>query len=180
MKKVPKKELSKLARQIKLLILDVDGVLTDGGIILDSKDNELKIFHVRDGHGIRMLLKAGVRVALVTGRHSEVVKRRAEELGLTDVYQNCRDKLIAYSDLATKYSLAGGEIAYVGDDVIDIPLLRQCGLAVAVADADEEVKAVVSLITKAGGGRGAVREVCDLLLKAKDLWKSMMDEYLKA
>ncbi|MEW6585134.1 MAG: HAD-IIIA family hydrolase [Nitrospirota bacterium] len=173
-------ELLAAARGIKLLILDVDGVLTDGGIILDNNGNEFKMFHVRDGHGMKMLARAGIKVALITGRHSLVVERRASELGITDVFQRCFDKRIAYGQLAEKYSLLDSEIAYVGDDIVDIPVLKRCGLAVAVADADEEVKAGAKMITRKGGGRGAVREVCDLLLKAKGIWGKIIDEYSEA
>jgi 3-deoxy-D-manno-octulosonate 8-phosphate phosphatase (KDO 8-P phosphatase) len=174
---ISRRELLSTARKVKLLILDVDGVLTDGSIVLDNDGNELKTFHVRDGHGIRLLLKAGIHVALITGRFSRIVERRAQELGIRDVYQKCFDKAAAYKQLAGKYSLADHEIAYVGDDVVDIPVLRRCGFAVAVADSETGVKPFVKMITTKGGGRGAVREVCNLLLKAKGLWKDIIDEY---
>lgn len=179
MKKRHEKELKKFAKNIELLILDVDGVLTDGSIILDDKGNELKSFHVRDGHGIKMLLRAGINVALITGRASKVVKRRAKELGLKDVFQKCYDKRIAYNALARKYSLSDDQIAYIGDDIVDIPILKRCGLSIAVADSDDEVKSVVKMITKNKGGRGAVREVCDFILKSKNLWKDLIHEYSK-
>ncbi len=174
---ISEKELLEIAKKIKLLILDVDGVLTDGSIILDGNDNELKSFHVRDGHGIKMAMRAGIRVAIITGRYSKVVDRRARELGIKEVFQKCHDKMAAYGQLAEKYSLNDSEIAYVGDDVVDIPVLKTCGFAVAVADADEEVNAFVQMITKQCGGRGAVREVCDFILKAKGLWKDIIDGY---
>ena len=139
-KRLPRKELFAIAGGIKLLVLDVDGVLTDGGIILDNKGNELKAFHVRDGHGIKMLLNNGIRVALITGRSSGVVERRAEELGITDVFQKCLDKRKAYRQLAKKYSLTDSEIACVGDDIVDLSLLRLCGLPVTVADAHEIIQ----------------------------------------
>ncbi|KPK43986.1 MAG: hypothetical protein AMK74_05900 [Nitrospira bacterium SM23_35] len=170
-KTIPKKEILTAAKKIKLLILDVDGVLTDGSIILDNFGNELKSFHVRDGHGIKMLMKAGIHVALITGRQSKVVEKRADELGIRDVFQKCYDKTTAYDQLARKYSLDYSEIAYIGDDVVDIPVLKRSGLSVVVADADDETKAFAQFITTKGGGRGAVREICDLLLKAKGLWK---------
>lgn len=174
---ISKKELLEIAKKIKLLILDVDGVLTDGSIILDGNDNELKSFHVRDGHGIKMAMRAGIRVAIITGRSSKVVERRARELGIKEVFQKCHDKMAAYGQLAEKFSLNDSEIAYVGDDVVDIPVLKTCGFAVAVADADEEINAFVQMITKQCGGRGAVREVCDFILKAKGLWKGIIDGY---
>jgi 3-deoxy-D-manno-octulosonate 8-phosphate phosphatase (KDO 8-P phosphatase) len=175
--KISKKELLEIAGKIKLLILDVDGVLTDGSIILDSNDNELKSFHVRDGHGIKMAMRSGIRIALITGRYSRVVERRARELGIKEVFQKCYDKRVVYGQLAEKYSLDHSEIAYIGDDIVDIPVLKICGFSVAVADADEEVKAFVQMITKQCGGRGAVREVCDFILKAKGLWKDVIDGY---
>lgn len=179
MNKLSEKKLLEIASKIKLLILDVDGVLTDGSIILDSKDNEFKSFHVRDGHGIKMLQRAGMKIAIISGRVSRVVERRARELGIKEVFQKCYDKTIAYRQLAEQYSLSDSEIAYIGDDIVDIPLLKKSGFSVAVADADDEVKVFVKMITKKRGGRGAVREVCDFLLKAKGLWKDIIDEYSK-
>ncbi|MEW6418210.1 MAG: 3-deoxy-manno-octulosonate-8-phosphatase KdsC [Nitrospirota bacterium] len=179
MKKISRKELLEIAKNIKFLILDVDGVLTDGSIILDNEGNEFKSFHVRDGHGIKMLMRAGIKIAMITGRHSKVVERRAQELGITDVFQKCHDKRVAYRQLAEKYSLGDSEIAYIGDDIVDIPILKRSGLSVTVADADNDVKAVAMMITERSGGRGAVREVCDLVLKAKGLWQDIIDGYSK-
>jgi 3-deoxy-D-manno-octulosonate 8-phosphate phosphatase (KDO 8-P phosphatase) len=177
--KIKRKELTRIAKNIRLLILDVDGVLTDGSIILDNKDNEFKVFHVRDGHGIKMLIRAGIHVAIITGRYSKVVERRAHELGITEVYQKSHDKRIAYRQLVEKYSIDEKEVAYIGDDIVDIPLLKRSGFPVVVADADDEVKAVAAMITKNRGGKGAVREICDFLLKAKGLWEDIIDEYSK-
>lgn len=179
MKKITKKNLVKIARNINLVIFDVDGVLTDGGIIIDNRGNELKSFHVRDGHGIKMLIRAGITVALITGRSSKVVERRARELGITEVFQRCFDKRKAYEQLAEKYSLDDHEVAYVGDDIVDIPLLQRVGFPVVVADADDEVKACALMVTERGGGRGAAREVCDFILQAKEYWKAIIDGYLK-
>lgn len=173
------KSLSAKAKKIKLVILDVDGVLTDGGIILDNRGNEHKRFHVRDGHGIKMLQREGCYVALVTGRSSKVVVQRAGELGITDVYQKCLNKLDAYNRLIKKYSLSDNEIAYIGDDIVDIPIMTKVGLPIAVSDADEEIKKYALMITNNGGGRGAVREVTDFILKAKGLWQVILDGYLK-
>jgi len=174
-KNIPKKKILTAAKKIKLLILDVDGVLTDGSIILDNHGNELKFFHVRDGHGIKMLMLSGVHVALITGRQSKVVEKRADELGIRDVFQKCYDKKIAYDELIRKYSLDDSEIAYVGDDIVDIPILKKVGFPVVVADAHEEVKAFAHMITTKEGGRGAVREICDLLLQAKGLREDLTD-----
>ncbi len=179
MKKITKKNLTNIARNINFVIFDVDGVLTDGGIIIDNKGNELKSFHVRDGHGIKMLIRTGINVALITGRSSKVVARRARELGITEVFQRCFDKRKAYEQLVEKYSLDDHEVAYVGDDIVDIPLLQRIGLPVVVADADDEVKAHALMVTQKGGGRGAAREVCDLILKAKGYWKAIIDGYHK-
>jgi len=177
--KIKRKELTRIAQGTRLLILDVDGVLTDGSIILDNKDNEFKVFHVRDGHGIKMLIRAGIHVAIITGRYSKVVERRAHELGIIEVYQKSHDKRIAYRQLVEKYSIDEKEVAYIGDDIVDIPLLKRSGFPVVVADADDEVKAVAAMITKNRGGKGAVREICDFLLKAKGLWEDIIDEYSK-
>ncbi|MCL4490932.1 MAG: 3-deoxy-manno-octulosonate-8-phosphatase KdsC [Nitrospirae bacterium] len=177
--KKTKKQIEQIAKGIKLLALDVDGVLTDGGITLDNDGNELKTFHVRDGHGIKMLQKAGLQVALITGRDSKVVDRRARELGIKEVYQKCHDKRIAYKHLIEKLGVSDEEVAYIGDDIVDIPLFRKVGLAVAVADATDETKDEAMLVTKSRGGRGAVREICDLILKANGKWKVLTDEYYK-
>ncbi len=177
MKRISEKKLLEVARNIKLIILDVDGVLTDGSIILDNEDNEFKSFYVRDGHGIKMLIRAGLTVAMITGRYSKVVERRARELGITEVYQRCFDKRGAYRQLIEKYSVDSREVAYIGDDIVDLSLLKGSGFPVAVADAADEAKNAAMMITKNRGGRGAVREVCDFLLKAKGLWEGMIDEY---
>jgi 3-deoxy-D-manno-octulosonate 8-phosphate phosphatase (KDO 8-P phosphatase) len=179
LKKINKKTLVKIARNINFVIFDVDGVLTDGGIIIDNKGNELKCFHVRDGHGIKMLIRNGINVALITGRSSKIVEKRASELGITEVFQKCFNKRKAYEQLAKKYSLDDHEVAYVGDDIVDIPLLQRVGLPVVVADADEEVKASALMVTDNGGGKGAAREVCDFILKAKEYWKAIIDGYHK-
>jgi len=174
------KDIKRIASGIKLLILDVDGVLTDGSIILDDHGNEYKAFHVRDGHGIKMLHQAGIKVAIITGRHSKVVERRAQELGITEVFQKCLNKKVAYSRLMRQYSLQDREVAYIGDDIIDAPIMAVVGLPVAVADAAEEAKRFALMTTKNRGGRGAVREVTDIILKAKGVWEDMFDEYFEA
>ena len=178
-RKIPSK-IMEIARNIELLVLDVDGVLTDGGIILDGGTNELKVFHVRDGHGLVMLKTAGVRVAIITGRHSKVVDRRARELGITEVYQKCFKKVVAYEKLLVKFGLTDKEVACIGDDVVDVPLFKRAGLPVAVADAVDEAKEASVFITNARGGRGAVREICELILKANGKWGQLLDEYDQA
>jgi 3-deoxy-D-manno-octulosonate 8-phosphate phosphatase (KDO 8-P phosphatase) len=177
MKTISKKRLLGIARHVKLIILDVDGVLTDGSIILDNEGNEFKSFHVRDGHGIKMLIRAGIMVAMITGRYSKVVERRAHELGITEVYQKCHDKRVAYRHLIEKYFLDPKEVAYIGDDIVDLPLLKVSGFSVSVSDAAGEAKNASIMVTKNKGGRGAVREVCDFILKAKGLWEGIVDGY---
>ena len=177
--KISKTKIMAAAQKIKLLILDVDGVMTDGSIILDNNDNEIKSFHVRDGHGIKMLGKAGVRVAIITGRYSAVVDRRALELGIDDVYQRCYVKTTAYEQLLVKYNLTDVETAYVGDDVVDIALLKRVGLPIVVADGADDAKKYSIMITSNPGGRGAVREVTDLLLKAAGKREELLIEYDK-
>lgn len=165
------------AKDVRMLILDVDGVLTDGSIILDNNGNELKAFHVRDGHGIKMLQKAGIEIAIITGRRSGVVDRRATELGIRHVYQGALNKAVAYEDLRVTTGIPAGSIACIGDDIVDIPLLRRVALPVAVADATDEAKEAAVFVTKACGGRGAVREVCELILKATGKWDEQLDAY---
>lgn len=177
--KKTKKQIEAIAKNIKLLVLDVDGVLTDGSIILDNGGNELKSFHVRDGHGIKMLGKVGIQTALITGRHSKVVERRAHELGITEVHQNCYVKIFAYEQVLEKLGFSDKQAAYIGDDIVDLALLRRVALPVAVADAADETKAEAMIVTKNCGGRGAVREICDLILKSSGKWQGMVDEYNK-
>ncbi len=153
------------SRKIKLLLLDVDGVLTDGRIFLDNQGNELKAFHVRDGHGIKLAQRAGIVIGIITGRKSEVVNIRARELGIHEVHQGAIEKIVVYESLITKYSVQDDEVAYMGDDIVDLGIFKRAGFAVAVADADPAVKPHVDLITKAEGGRGAVRELINLILK---------------
>ena len=171
-------ELRARAKAVKLLVLDVDGVMTDGRIILDNDGNEYKAFHVRDGHGIKMIQRAGIRVALITGRRSKVVDNRASELGIDDVFQKCYDKTAALADLLDKYSLSPDEVAYIGDDIVDVPVLSKVGFPIAVADADKEVMRYAVMVSQKKGGRGAVREVTDFILKAKGLWEELFNEYL--
>jgi 3-deoxy-D-manno-octulosonate 8-phosphate phosphatase (KDO 8-P phosphatase) len=168
------------ARKTRLLIMDVDGVLTDGRIIQDGHGHELKVFDVKDGHGIVMAHRAKLRTALISGRESETNTRRAEELGIELVFQKIWNKLEVYEKILVDTELTHDEVAYIGDDLIDIPLLRRVGLAVAVADAVDEVKAAVHLITQRPGGQGAVREVIELILRAQDHWDSLIERYTKA
>lgn len=171
--KVISAALRKKARKVKLLLLDVDGVLTDGGIYIDNRGVETKRFDVRDGQGISLLRRAGIEVGFITGRFSNVVRFRARELGVRIVYQRVEKKLEAYQRVKKRSRLADECIAYVGDDIADIPILRQTGLAIAVRDAWAGVKRHAEYITRAEGGRGAVREVADLLLTAQESSKEL-------
>jgi len=168
------------ARKARLLMMDVDGVLTDGRIIQDGHGHELKVFDVKDGHGIVMAHRAKLRTALISGRESETIRRRAEELGIELVFQKIWNKLEVYEKILVDTELTHDEVAYIGDDLIDIPLLRRVGLAVAVADAVDEVKAAAHLITQRPGGQGAVREVIELILRAQGHWDSLIERYTKA
>jgi 3-deoxy-D-manno-octulosonate 8-phosphate phosphatase (KDO 8-P phosphatase) len=163
--------------KIRLLLLDVDGVMTDGRIIYDDRGGETKAFDVKDGHGMKMLQRAGIRIGIITGRQSAVVDRRAAELGIDLVYQGAKDKLLPFREILQKTGLSPEEVAYVGDDVVDLPVLRRVGFAVTVADALDEVKPRVHYVTRHPGGRGAVREVCDLILKETGRWDAITSRY---
>jgi 3-deoxy-D-manno-octulosonate 8-phosphate phosphatase (KDO 8-P phosphatase) len=171
-----KEEIVNKAQYIKLLILDVDGVLTDGSIILDNTGNEFKMFHVRDGHAIKMLKKVGIKVALISGRKSHVVERRAEELGIIEVHQGIFKKSAVYESLLQKYKCNDAETAFMGDDIVDIELLKRAGLSGVPADADEGVKKWAAFISTKKGGRGAVREFIELILKSSGLWDKVSGE----
>ena len=167
------------ASRIRLLVLDVDGVLTDGRLYFDNRGNEMKAFNTRDGLGIRALQKAGATLALITGRQSEIVARRAANLGIEHVYQGSNDKLEAYNELLAITGLDEQQVCYAGDDWIDIPVLDRVGLAVTVADADDVVKGRVHWITPRSGGCGAVRDICDLILVAQGADQAVLDGILK-
>lgn len=175
--KVQGAELEEKIKRIKLLLLDVDGVLTDGKIVYDGNGNEIKAFDVKDGHGIKLLLRSGVKVGIITSRESAVVAKRAEELGIAIVYQGAREKLFAFKEILSKVGLKEDDTAFIGDDLIDIPILRKVGFSAAVSDAVDEVKEVVDYVTTKRGGRGAVREVCELLLKVKGDWDKVTQRY---
>ena len=170
------KELVERAKKIRLLILDVDGVLTDGSIILDNEGNEFKRFHVRDGHGVKMLVKAGIPVAVITGRTSKVVERRAKELGITELYQGVYKKSAVYEELIKKYNCKDENVAFMGDDVVDAEILKRVGLPAVPADADEEAKRLAVFVSSKNGGRGAVREFIEIILKSSGLWEGVAGE----
>lgn len=162
---------------IRLLLLDVDGVMTDGRITFDDHGVETKSFDVKDGHGIKLLQRAGIQVGIITGRQSRVVEVRARELGIEILFQGVRDKLVPYRELLDSLSLQDQQIAYVGDDVVDLPILRRVGFAATVADAVADVKPLVHYVTVRPGGRGAVREICDLILKETGCWPGVTARY---
>jgi 3-deoxy-D-manno-octulosonate 8-phosphate phosphatase (KDO 8-P phosphatase) len=161
-KRFSKKSLS----QIKLLLLDVDGVMTDGGVFFSESGDELKKFNIQDGYGIVKLRRTGVEVGIITGRVSNLVKRRAGELGITHVYQNLEDKLSVYEELKANLKLSDREIAFIGDDEPDLPVLKRVGFSAAPADAVESVRKKVQYVCKRRGGDGAVREVINLLMES--------------
>ena len=163
--KTNKQSIPAKIKKLKLVLLDVDGVLTDGSILLDNQGNELKAFHVRDGHGIKMAQRAGILIGIITGRTSEAVNLRARELGIQEVHQGAREKITVYDAILAQYGLCDDDVAYMGDDVVDVDIFKRVGMAVTVADADPAVKPFVDMTTKAAGGRGAVREFIDLILK---------------
>lgn len=157
------------AEQIRLLVCDVDGVLSNGMIYMGNNGEELKTFCTRDGAGMRALLKAGITIAIITGRNSRIVSDRMNALGVRHVIQGADDKLPHFNALLSELHLRPEQAAYIGDDTIDLPVMRACGLGVAVADAHPWVKANAALVTRLKGGEGAVREVCDLIMQAQGL-----------
>ena len=163
--------------KIKLLILDVDGVMTDGRIIFDSNGVESKFFNVKDGHGIKMLQRSGIEVGIISGRESAVVTNRAAELGIELVYQKSLDKLTPFRTILTDRGLSADQVAFIGDDLIDIPVLKLVGFAATPADACPEVIPYVHYVVSKGGGWGAVREVCDMIIKAQDKWEEVTARY---
>ena len=169
--------LAEKIKPIRVLMLDVDGVLTDGRIIMDDRGCETKHFDVKDGHGLKMLMRCGISVVLITGRQSEVVLHRARDLGITEVHQSIWDKAAVFEKLLVRMDLQPAEVAYVGDDVVDIPLFRRVGFAVAVRDAVPEAKKAAHYVTRNRGGRGAIREVCEIIMKSRDQWVEVAKKY---
>ena len=163
---------------ISLLILDVDGVLTDGGIIRDDAGQQIKRFHVRDGAGIVLWKRLQKDVAIITGKESNVVALRAEELSIQHVYQNIGNKLEAYDQIKDELGVKDAEIAYIGDDLPDLPVMRRVAVPIAVADAAEEVRAVAKYVTKYPGGYGAVRDAIEFLCKEIGVWQQVLDRYM--
>lgn len=163
--------------RIDLLVLDVDGVMTDGRIILTPEGQEIKAFHVRDGSGIKFWRRVGKKVAIITGRGSPVIALRAKELEIDVFRVNAKNKVPAYREVLAELKMSPDRTAVMGDDLPDLPLMRNCGLPIAVADAADEVRQAAAVVTKAAGGHGAVREAIELILKSTGAWKDIMARY---
>jgi 3-deoxy-D-manno-octulosonate 8-phosphate phosphatase (KDO 8-P phosphatase) len=164
--------------KIRLVILDVDGVMTEGRIIFGEKEYLIS-FDVKDGAGIKYLQRAGIRIAIITGRKSTAVKRRAAELGITDVYQRALRKVQPYEKLLEKYNLKPRHIACVGDDLPDLPVIRRVGVSFAVSNAVQEIKRAADYVTRNPGGCGAIREIAEIILKSQNKWKGLVQRYLE-
>ncbi len=166
------------AKNIKMVIFDVDGVLTDGGIYIGEKGELYKSFFCRDGMGITLWHRAGLQTAIITGRESVMLANRAKELKIGAVWQGRHDKRAAYAELKEQFSLDDAAIAYIGDDIIDLPLMLQAGLAAAVSDAASEAREAAQLVSAAPGGRGAVREILEFILKAQGRWAALVADFM--
>lgn len=160
-------KLQKKAEKIELFITDVDGVLTDGRIVLGNNGEEFKFFHVQDGMGLKLAQEAGIEVAIITGRESKLVQQRADELAIEEVHQNIKDKIKVFNSLLEKQGITAEEAAYIGDDINDLPILEQVGLALTVANGVDKVKEEADYVTDKEGGRGGVREAVELILEYK-------------
>jgi 3-deoxy-D-manno-octulosonate 8-phosphate phosphatase (KDO 8-P phosphatase) len=167
------------AKRVKMLITDIDGVMTDGRIVYSIYGDELKFFDVTDGFGISLLNRVGIKTVIMTAKKSRIVKMRGRDLKVTKVYAGFLDKTIPLGDILKRFKLDPEEICFMGDDLIDFPVLKKVGFAVSVPNAVEEVKAIAHYITSKPGGRGAVREICDLILKSQGKWEQATDRFLK-
>ncbi len=164
-------------KQIRLVIFDVDGVLTDGSLIMGDDGQEYKAFNAKDGHGMRMLQDSGVKIGIISARNSMVVSNRMQNLGIKHVYQGERDKLKAFNDLKNRLGLESTQIAYVGDDLLDLCIMREVGLAIAVQDATKEVVKQADWQTRSAGGKGAAREVCEAIMQAQSTFDDIIARY---
>jgi len=171
--------INDLAKNIKLLILDVDGVMTDGGLYFDENGSEIKRFNALDGHGIKMLIESGIEVAIISARQNKTVQFRADNLGIKHCYLGSKNKNIEFLQLINKLNIDKNQVAYMGDDIIDLPVMTQVFLPIAVANAHIEVKNRSKYITKKLGGDGAVREVCDEILKSQNKYDLILNKYLQ-
>jgi len=171
--------LSDKAKKIRLLICDVDGVLTSGALFYGPTGSEIKDFNVHDGLGMKLLQKSGVHVAIITAKKSDAVTLRMQDLGIEHVYQAQSDKWLAYTDLKQKLGVNDMDIAYIGDDLPDLPLLARVGLPVSVPNAPKVIHEHVAFVTETPGGKGAVRELCEFIMKAQGTWHSSVNDYLQ-
>ena len=167
------------AARVKVMIFDVDGVLTDGSLTYGPDGEATKTFYVLDGLGIQLLNRTGVQTAIISARTSPIVIKRAADLGITHVFQGQHDKRLAFAELLDKTGVTAAECGYIGDDVIDLPLLLQVGFAVTVPTGHPEVQHRAHYVTRAGGGRGAVREVCDMIMRAQGTYEEALAPYFK-
>lgn len=174
---MPDKQKIDLSK-IKMLVVDVDGVLTDGSVIINADGTESKKFNLLDGHGIKMWHRVGFKVAIISGRASDATTVRAQQLNIEYVFQGCKKKLPVFERLLQETKLSADEIAYIGDDLLDIPLVARAGLGVAVANAVAELKQKADITTTVPGGSGAVREIIEYILKNTGKWKQLMERYL--
>ena len=165
-------------KQIQLLLLDVDGVLTDGSIIYNDKNEETKVFNVKDGLGIRLLMDSGIKVGIVTGRSSGALNHRCKNLGITMIFHGIQDKVKVLDEILKTDNITSDEIAFAGDDLPDLPLMKKVGLSIAVNDAHEVVQHHADMITFNKSGAGAVREISEAILKAKGIWQKIVDYYI--
>lgn len=165
-------ELASRLQSIKLLICDVDGVFSDGRIYMGNNGEELKTFHTRDGYGVKALQGTGVALAVITGRESKIVSNRMGALGIEHIYQGCDNKLLAFDEILQKTGLQAHQCAYIGDDLIDWPVMEQCGVGICVADGHPWLRQHACWVTRTRGGQGAVREVCDTIMQAQGTFNS--------
>ena len=172
-------EVVERARKIRLVLMDVDGVLTDSRIYMFSDGTEGRAFSTRDGHGIRMGQRGGLMFGILSGRESRVVIDRAEQLYITEIHQGIFDKNERYAEILERFQLSDEAVCFIGDDLVDVPVMRRVGLAVAPAGSEEGVIQVAHWVTRRSGGQGAVREVVDLLLRAKGKWETVTERYFK-
>jgi len=163
---------------IELLLLDVDGVLTDGTITYSDSGEQIKSFNSKDGLGLRLLMDSGIKVGIITGRKSKALEYRCQNLGITLLFDGIKDKLEALGNITSQTGTALKKIAFVGDDLIDLPVMKKVGVSFSVLDASRDVKKHSDIVTTQKGGQGAVREVCETILKAKGLWNNILDKYL--
>lgn len=170
-------EVVEKIKAVRWLVLDVDGVLTDGCVIMDDDGRETKHFNVRDGHALKMMIRFGYHVMFLTGRRSRVLEHRAKDLGVTEIHQKVLNKLEYFNEFMVQKGISFAEVAYMGDDIVDIPLMQRVAFSATVADASEEVPPLVDYVSPYRGGAGAVRDVCKIILKLQGKWKEVAERY---